>query len=278
MNFREILKKCAAACGLTLAFTLLWVATIVAVSLCYGVATSEWATLVVMAFSGAGVLLVTPLLWRFAERRPVRELFAAGASPWRAFLVWGLAGVGLMAATIVLLMGLDGASIVGLSARPDLGITFVAACLPMAFFEEVGFRGFLLGVWRRAAGTHTAVAVTALVFALFHCGNDGMTSVAFVNVFLAGVLLAILRIRAGLAAATAFHFGWNAAQSVAGFSVSGTGNPCLLLMEPSGQWWLNGGDFGVEGSVCAFITLGLAAAWISLRTRHDCALIPTDET
>lgn len=149
----------------------------------------------------------------------------------------------------------------------------LADCL----FEEVGFRGFLLGVWRRAAGTRVAVAATALVFALFHCGNEGMTSVAFVNVFLAGVLLAILRIRMGLAAATAFHFGWNAAQSMAGFNVSGIGNPRLLLMEPSGPWWLSGGDFGIEGSVCAFITFGLVVAWISLRTRHDCALIPSDE-
>lgn len=277
MNFWDILKKCAVACGLTVAFALLWVATIAAVSLCYDVAVSEWAVLVVTAFSGVGVLLVAPLLWRFVERRPVRELFVFGASPWRALLLWGAAGIGLLAVTVALLVGLDGARIVGCSARPDLAAAFAAACLPIAFFEEVGFRGFLLGVWRRAAGTRVAVAATALVFALFHCGNESMTSVAFVNVFLAGVLLAILRIRMGLAAATAFHFGWNAAQSMAGFNVSGIGNPRLLLMEPSGPWWLSGGDFGIEGSVCAFITFGLVVAWISLRTRHDCALIPSDE-
>lgn len=77
MNFWDILKKCAVACGLTVAFALLWVATIAAVSLCYDVAVSEWAVLVVTAFSGVGVLLVAPLLWRFVERRPVRELFVS---------------------------------------------------------------------------------------------------------------------------------------------------------------------------------------------------------
>ena len=57
------------------------------------------------------------------------------------------------------------------------------------------FAGYLLGLWRHAAGPGPAVASTSLVFALAHSGNPAAAPLTFLNTTLAGVVLAVLALR-----------------------------------------------------------------------------------
>ena len=54
----------------------------------------------------------------------------------------------------------------------------------------------------------------------------------------------------GLWLAIGLHLGWNFFQaSIFGFASSGHSSPRLITQSPIGADWLNGGNFGAEGSV-----------------------------
>jgi membrane protease YdiL (CAAX protease family) len=148
---------------------------------------------------------------------------------------------------------------------PDLSAGVVAAALlsfgvvlfalvPAAAFEEIADRGYVFTI---LAARHrvAAVLVTALAFTLMHAGNTGFNAVAFAHVFLAGVALAVGRIRSGaLWLPIGWHFGWNVAQGwVFGAAVSGMhpAPSALLTLQLDGPPLMTGGEFGPESGLLA---------------------------
>jgi membrane protease YdiL (CAAX protease family) len=122
----------------------------------------------------------------------------------------------------------------------------------IAFSEELVFRGYILGnLLDSFKNKWIALGISALLFAIFHAGNPGMNTIAFVNLFLAGMLLGINYIfTRNLWFSFLFHLSWNFFQGpLLGFNVSGLHLPSLLQLETKGDPVLTGGDFGLEGSV-----------------------------
>ncbi|MFA6955792.1 MAG: type II CAAX endopeptidase family protein [Thermoanaerobaculia bacterium] len=141
---------------------------------------------------------------------------------------------------------------------PGNGIDWVeifAVFVPAAIHEELVFRGYLLqkpaklNLW-------ASVAVTSVLFALVHGGNPAVGKIALVNIFLAGVLLALAWVwRRNLWIPIGIHIVWNVFSGpVLGHEVSGLSLPKTLLrtVDP-GPDLLTGGAFGIEASV--FLTL-----------------------
>lgn len=123
--------------------------------------------------------------------------------------------------------------------------------LPAALHEELAFRGYIfqkIRQWNRVA----AIGVTSFAFALVHLGNRGISGVAFVNLILAGVLLALAYEQSfRLWFPIGIHFFWNLLSGpVFGYGVSGyDAGATLLQARAAGPPWLTGGTFGIEGSV-----------------------------
>ncbi len=64
--------------------------------------------------------------------------------------------------------------------------------LLIAFSEELVFRGYILGnLMETFSNKWIALAISAVFFAIFHAGNPGIHTLAFANLFLAGLLLGI---------------------------------------------------------------------------------------
>ncbi|OQP60780.1 CPBP family intramembrane glutamic endopeptidase [Niastella populi] len=128
----------------------------------------------------------------------------------------------------------------------------------IALTEEIVFRGYILNNLMESMNKWAALAVSAVMFALAHSSNPGISSVAMANLMLAGMLLGINFIYTrNIWFAVLFHFGWNFIQGpVLGYTVSGL--PLKGVLQPAlkGPWWLTGGGFGLEGS---FITTCLFA-------------------
>lgn len=264
----------AFAVGKSFLFLLLWLATLVVLSLHYELSLPAVWQLALSSLDSVGALLVVMVLWRCVDRRAVRELFSRSAHWGRCLSRSALLALLLSLCSIGLMYALDAFRIEGATGTPWLVVVGLLSLAPSAFFEEVAFRGYLFSVWQRAAGTPWAVAVTALIFALVHGMGSDLTWVSCATIYLAGVLLAYVRLRADVWAAAMFHFVWNAVQTAVGFSQSGVGLPGFVSLELTGHRWLSGGDFGVEGSVCTLIMLSLAVSWLSLRPRRDCRLLP----
>jgi membrane protease YdiL (CAAX protease family) len=122
----------------------------------------------------------------------------------------------------------------------------------IAFSEELVFRGYILcNLMESFANKWVALILSAFLFALFHFANPGIHTLAFANLFLAGLLLGINYLYTkNLWFSFLFHLSWNFFQGpILGFRVSGFTLPSLLVAEPKGDLFITGGDFGLEGSI-----------------------------
>lgn len=185
---------------------------------------------------------------------------------------------------------------------PAGGLAFMLLFTTQSLFEELFFRAIalcLLGIlfyWqatllltpaahrrdpatRKAAHWYSmawlisgasASAVVSIAFGLVHEQNDGATSLALVNIGLAGFTLGLLFWMQGdLSGAWAMHWLWNTLQVLCGLPVSG-----MALAQPAfgigaagavpGP--LTGGSFGPEGSVICTITFSAVSAWLIWRS------------
>lgn len=137
----------------------------------------------------------------------------------------------------------------------------------IAFSEELVFRGYVLdNLMQSFPNKWVALIISAALFAAFHFTSPEIYPLAFVNLFLAGLLLGVNYLYTrNLWFSFFFHLSWNFFQGpILGFRVSGLVFPSLLQSETKGDLFITGGDFGLEGSilttVTAFITL-FVVAW-----------------
>jgi membrane protease YdiL (CAAX protease family) len=159
----------------------------------------------VLAGIGVAIRLAGPA----ADPRPALRLFSSARSTGAGLIV----GAALVAAAYAVAV---------LAGWATMGITFPTAHLASALAgyailyagiacsEELVFRGTLLGLLGRWAGVWPAVILTSALFAMAHLGAS-VTWARLLGVFLLGVLLALLRLRArslwpAIAAHWSFHF------------------------------------------------------------------------
>lgn len=125
----------------------------------------------------------------------------------------------------------------------------------VAVYEEVVFRGYILHNMMQSVNKWLALVITAVLFMLAHLGNPGITVVAAVNIFAAGLLLGLNYIYTrNLWFAIMLHFSWNFFQGpVLGYKVSGVDLKSVLQSNLTGNSLYTGGIFGFEGSVVALV-------------------------
>lgn len=128
--------------------------------------------------------------------------------------------------------------------------------LSTAMLEEILFRGFIFQRLLDGIGTWPALIAMAALFALAHWGSPGMQGateiVAFLDIFLAGLMLGLAYVRTrSLALPLGLHLGWNWTQGhVLGFGVSGYDFAGWVKPVFQGKAeWLTGGAFGPESSI-----------------------------
>lgn len=116
--------------------------------------------------------------------------------------------------------------------------------------EELAFRGYILNNLMDSLDKWMALFVSAVLFAFMHGSNPHMSVVAFLNLFLGGLLLGLNYVfTRNLWYSILLHVSWNIFQGpVLGYPVSGISLPSLLVLESSGDPLLTGGSFGFEGS------------------------------
>ena len=195
----------------------------------------------------------------------------------------GGAGVGLVA----LLPALAVLAATGLAVEPapltaDLLVGFTIGSLmlaPSAAVEELLFRGYgalwlgralsalaALAVPQRVAdglGFGLVVGGLSLLFGLAHLGNPGASAFGTVNTLLAGLWLGVMVLRTrSLWVAIGAHWSWNWGHGlVLGLPLSGATTESsgmelatlLTTRSTAEAAWLNGGDYGLEGSVAATV-------------------------
>ena len=131
----------------------------------------------------------------------------------------------------------------------------------IAFSEELVFRGYILdNLLESFSNKWVALIISSVLFAAFHFTGPGIHTLAFLNLFLAGLLLGINFIYTrNLWFSFFFHLSWNFFQGpILGFRVSGLTLPSLLIPDTKGDLFITGGDFGLEGSILTTVVTVIA--------------------
>lgn len=159
-------------------------------------------------------------------------------------------GVSLLAGSV---------EVVSVSFRPDSLLVSLAFFAIVAFFEELTLRGFVLGrMLDSGMNKILALFLSSVLFSLFHFANPDFSVLPFLNILLAGMMLGASYIYTrNLSFPIAVHWFWNWLQGpVLGYEVSGIRfGESLLNLRLSANEWMNGGDFGFEGSLLCTLLL-----------------------
>ncbi|MDI9366247.1 MAG: CPBP family intramembrane metalloprotease [Flavobacterium sp.] len=129
-------------------------------------------------------------------------------------------------------------------------------CVVIAFIEEISMRGYVLKNLMQSMNKWVALTLSSLVFALLHLGNADITIIAFVNIFIAGILLGINYVYTkNLWFSILLHFSWNFFQGpIFGYRVSGMFmGKSFIKQIAQGYNMVSGGNFGFEGSIICTI-------------------------
>ena len=207
------------------------------------------------------LFLVTWLFRKFFDRRTFLSL---GLSPKHRGpdFIFGLvvaAALYIIGSLVLALTGNISFSRLGISIQ-TLILNFVMF-ITVAIMEELMVRGYILNNLLSVMDKYLALFISAIIFAAMHSLNSGLTWLAMVNLFLAGVLLGSTYIfTKNLTFAFSLHLFWNFIQGpVLGYHVSGNVTESYLSATPVGSTLMSGGGFGFEGSlVCTVLSLALS--------------------
>lgn len=130
----------------------------------------------------------------------------------------------------------------------------------MAFMEEILFRGLIFQTIRERFGDIIAIIVLSIFFSLAHYFNPNISTMGFINIIVAGVMLSVLYITTeSLWLPISVHFFWNLNQQlILGSNVSGISFDIELFQLTAiggNSSWLFGGQFGIEEGVLTTILL-----------------------
>ena len=239
--------------------------------------TSE-AGILIQLFSTAVTVLVVLLYCLLIEKRSLLSLGLTRQGMLTEYAT-GLIGGLLLFGSAVLLCVCTGALTVSASASkfsPGLWASFLIGFLLQGASEELLCRAYLMVSLSRGMPLWGCAVTNAMLFALLHIGNPGISVIALVNIFLFGLFASMLTVRRGsIWMISSLHGIWNFAQgNLFGIPVSGiAGIPSPLLStlhRGSGQALIHGGAFGLEGGLAVTVVLGVACgiAW-SLPTKQS---------
>lgn len=174
-------------------------------------------------------------------------------------------------------------------------LAYVAVMLAVGFYEEWWNRGYVLlnlkeGFDLTPSQEHernligktmsgpiiAAVILSSAFFSFLHLGNPNVNTFATLNIFLAGVMLALPFILTGrLGFSVGVHIGWNYAQGgIFGWAVSGTltkGN-LIAVDQLTAFEHIHGGAFGPEGGILGTVGIILVmifSLWWGLTKRSE---------
>jgi membrane protease YdiL (CAAX protease family) len=187
---------------------------------------------------------------------------AFGARFWQG-AAWGIA---MIAAVIFLIQAFGGFSFGRVALRgPDLwgyAVLWGAVFVVVGLREEFLFRGYTQFTLATGIGFWPAATALSATFGYLHLKNSGEDKIGTLSIFVIAMFFCLtLRRTRNLWFAAGLHAAFDWGETFL-FSVPNSGIVApdhLLNSSFHGPAWLTGGTVGPEGSVMAFVVIGIAA-------------------
>ncbi len=214
----------------------------------------------IMLFSTALVTIGILIFCRHVEGRPLSSIGFDKKGAGKQYLLGLGVGFVMFSAVVALTWAFGGISPLGLANGSVLGVllAFVGFGI-QGMSEEVMCRGYLMTTIMRHQKPWVAIVVNAVIFAIMHGSNNGISILALVNLTLCGVMFSLYMLRTNnLWGACAIHSIWNFVQgNFYGLPVSGidSGDSVFRFALNTGHDVVNGGAFGLEAGIPCTIVL-----------------------
>lgn len=245
---------------------------------------SQWVT-VYMLFAEIFLIVLYTGYCKFIEKRPLSSMgftkrnmssFYAKGIGWSAVLISG--------AYLICVLLTGACHFEGVSAQlvPGYVIFYLIGYMIQGLAEEVICRGYLLVSLSRRNSVWYSVILSSGVFMAMHMSNEHVTVLAYINLFLCGLLFGLLFVESGsIWMVAALHSGWNFLQgNIFGISVSGTAKASSVFDSSFSDGWsfMNGGDFGLEGGLAVTIVLAVGIYVVYRRMERSGMLVKRMQT
>lgn len=220
----------------------------------------EWM-MIVMLISEIILIAIVILYCRFIEKRKVHTIGFVKKGAFVKYLIGLIAGFAAFSVAYLICLVFGAVKFSGFTENvmPLYIVGYFIGYLIQGMAEEVLCRGYLFVSLSKRCHVTTAAIISALFFAGLHGINAGLSSLAFLNLFLFGIFAALLLVDTGsIWMAGAFHSLWNFAQgNFYGIRVSGNKvQSSIFASSPvENLSFINGGSFGMEGGVGVTIVL-----------------------
>ncbi len=220
----------------------------------------EWMAVLTL-FSEIALIGVTFLYCKFIEKRKLRTLGFVKKGLVTQYLKGAVLGLLFFGIAYVLCLITGAVRIDG--AADNLSILYLigyfGGYMVQGMAEEVLCRGYLMVSLSRRYHVSTSIIISAVFFALLHGFNPGISLLAYINLFLFGIFIALLFLKSeNIWLVGAFHSVWNFVQgNLFGIRVSGTNLNTTILTSSvmEGREAINGGAFGMEGGIAVTVVL-----------------------
>lgn len=228
--------------------------------------------MLVAMFSQEIIMILTPIFcWKIIFKKDLtliglKALNKKEVKNLSTGLIMGIIAITL---TFILMIVTKSGSLVGFVLEPNMIVKLILYCILfifVGFAEELVSRGYIMGCMEASGNKKIlCILVSAVLFSLFHYGNNGFSFMPFLNIFLVGILFGIMYVETkSIWLSTGYHITWNFFQGcVYGMPVSGIDTPKIFEMISNGNSILNGGTFGPEGGL--IVTLVTILMIVSLK-------------
>ncbi len=214
----------------------------------------EWYTILLVLSSGL-LIPVFLVYCRWVDGRKLRTMGFVRKKMLRQYLLGLVLGGGMFCIAVGICILSGSVSFTGLAGNviPLYIIFYFLAYLFQGMAEEVLCRGFLFVCLTKRHSVVLSAVISAIFFSALHGMNAGVSSLAFLNLFLFGMFMALLFVACeNIWIVGAVHTAWNFVQgNIFGIQVSGLSKQNSVFGAELREGWssINGGSFGLEGGL-----------------------------
>ncbi|GKV56202.1 hypothetical protein NCCP2222_21490 [Sporosarcina sp. NCCP-2222] len=234
-----------------------------------------WFFLIMQGGGVLGSILITYIFWRFINKGTLRTL---GLKFSNADFLYGLfLGAVSISIIFILLLSTGNVTLLNSFGSPEFStytVAFLILFILVGLSEEMFFRGYVMSTLASRNNPKWVIyVVSAVIFSIAHGMNPNVSLLGLLNILLVGLLFAYMfDVTKSLWLPIGYHMTWNYFQgNVFGFPVSGTTPHGLYNVSvDTGNDWLTGGAFGLEGGLLAtlLIILGFFATRLYVRWKN----------
>ncbi|MDP4142978.1 MAG: CPBP family intramembrane metalloprotease [Bacillota bacterium] len=209
------------------------------------------------------------LFWKVFDKKPIRYIgFINLKHGYKDLLKGLLLGAISLTAVFAILLATGHITMLNPFSKPNFNMSLLNGLILFIFVginEEMFARGYCMTVLKQTGNKWVPAIVSAIIFALMHSMNSGISIFSYVNLFLFGLFTAYMFIRSGnLWLSIGYHITWNYFEgNVFGFLVSGQEANGIYNVKNKVDNIITGGSFGPEGGlvVTFIIAVGFIYLW-----------------